>query len=280
MKMLIFFMIALASLSLLAMPNTLQSSAGNHGFYIKECTACHEDTIYIPIMTDLSMRGGCYYNAVPAGHGDIPSCMTCHPDSKNLFDPDESHRNAAIEAMGSNLMIHANEACFLCHGNIDINFDFSRPQYIEFDMIATAKQWYILNMTPGPIQKHRTSSPQKDSDQWIIPSETDCRHCHSDIVQDVSSHYYPSSDHPENVQCGYCHGKSTAQHSARSIPCTVCHVVHEGALMSEIPGQPREYQSKICIGCHNKDNYNKKPPSDSGTHFRIGLEPYYDVKRQ
>lgn len=269
-----------AAILVLSMPQTLESFIGSHGYETRECEACHANVVNTGLMmADLDCIS--CHNTMNDGH-NITSlqCITCHPVTDALSDQAESHRNVVNQALESEVMEGENEACFLCHGGLNVQFSISRPQYIEFDMVNDHGDWIIVNLITGPAAMWTASNQQNaGSHQWVSPVEVQCPDCHVDITENISSHYYPSSGHTSEAECSICHKRSASSHAATSTACfeETCHIGHEGDLIANIRGQPFEYQSNICIGCHNENPDFKNEPSN--THFRVYLEPVYGVER-
>jgi hypothetical protein len=274
LKVTVFLIAGLAAILVLSMPLTLETFGGSHGYETRECEGCHMDEVnFGMVMSDLTCVS-CHNNE---HHASSPQCITCHPIADTLYDTAESHRNVMNQAQDSGVMEGENEACFMCHSSREVQFSFNRPQYIEFDMVRESDNWIILNLTTGPAASWITSNQRHEgSHQWIAQGQ--CSTCHSDIKENLSSHYYPSFSHTSGTECGVCHQRSASQHVATSISCfETCHTDHEGNLITQIMEQLPEYQSNICIGCHNENTDNEDAPSN--THFKVYLEPIYRVER-
>lgn len=281
MKALIFFMVGVMTLLFFSMPQTLELTAGTHDFDIKQCEDCHESSINDMVaLSGIYCTG--YYDHAAGGHAvDPPLCRSCHLDVvQKLQNSNDPHRNIAFEALESDLMEEENEACLMCHSRITTRFEFSRPPYIEFDMIEKDGDWHILNFTSADPVSREVSVRQIDA-ETLSGSDFQCRKCHPDITSNINAHYYPSSFHPEDADCSYCHLKSESQHTAANSRCVeTCHQEHTGGLMPRISRLPGNYQSHICAGCHNINPENKIPPAgDTITHFRVMLEPDYGTTR-
>jgi hypothetical protein len=270
----------LVAILVLSMPQTLGSFFGSHGFETRECEECHVSAVNAgQVMADLNCIS-CHNTMSNEHHTTSPQCITCHPVADTLSDLAESHRNVMNQALESEVMEGENEACFLCHAGLNVQFSFNRPRFIEFDMVNDNGDWILVNLTTGPAAVWITSNQRNaGSHQWISPVEIQCPACHVDITENISSHYYPSSGHTSEAECSICHKRSASSHAATSMACFEgnCHTDHEGDLIANIRGQPFEYQSNICIGCHNENPDFKNEPSN--THFRVYLEPVYGVER-
>ena len=261
------------------MPDTIQTFSGSHESGNKECEECHTDNTNTgDVMPSLSCID-CHNENDGSHIIDLPACKSesCHPGLQVLYNASDPHNNLAVNASESNTLHFENEACFLCHANINVRFNFIRPQYIEFDIF----NWTLQNLTVGPDVSNQISI-QRDgiSHLWISGSEIQCIQCHTDITANLSAHY-PSSDsaHPTTgVQCPNCHQKSSFQHTARYVLCIECHnqsyinSEHQG-LFDQISEQPTQYQGNICIGCHNDNNVS----GSSASHFKVYLESVYNV---
>ena len=280
MKVFMFVAMGIIALLLLSMPETLETFSGSHEFEISTCEKCHPDKVNTgQVMSNLRCIS-CHDDNSDQHQVNLTQCKTCHSSADTLYDKAEPHKNVMDHAQESTVMDGENEACFMCHANVDIQFSFSRPRFIEFDIVAENNNWIILNLSVGTVATWTTSNQRNgNSHQWISSTEILCPTCHSDITENISAHYYTSSEHTSEVDCRFCHKKSASQHAAKSILCfESCHNSdHEGNLMVQISEQPQEYQSNICIGCHNHNPENKESPSN--THFKVYLEPIYGVER-
>jgi len=259
------------------MPNTTQTYSGSHEFSPRDCEECHEDqTIKGSAMQDM-LCIDCHKNQ-EGSHFILPLCNDCHSNSPTLSDNDEVHKNIVLKAQDSTVLKGQNEACFICHANANVKINNNRPQYIEFDIINISNNWMIQNLTEGPIiSQEITIHKEGKSHKWISGSEVKCSSCHPDINGQSSAHYpssYPSPVHLQNAPCENCHEKIPYQHAAKLISCTDanCHTEHAGNLISQISEQPDQYQSNICIGCHNQDHVITFPPESTITHYIVYLE--------
>lgn len=277
--------IGVLALFLSTMPNTIQTFSGSHEYGGKECEECHSDNINTgDVMASISCTG-CHHENGGSHLIDLPACKSesCHPGVQVLYDDKDPHNNLAVKASESTTLRYDNEACFLCHANINAQFNFIRPQYIEFDIIRGMKDWTIQNLTEGPDISHQISIQREGrSHLWISGSEIQCTPCHTDITANLSAHYPSSkySAHPTTGdQCLNCHQKSSSQHTAISVLCLDCHnqdhtiIKHKG-LFAQISEQPTQYQANICIGCHNENH-----TGGHESHFKVYLEPTYRVER-
>lgn len=284
MKISTILIIGVLALFLSTIPNTIQTFSGSHEYGDKECEECHSNNINTgDVMVGLSCVG-CHHGNGGSHLVDLPACKSesCHPGVQVLYDTEDPHRNLALNASESATLRSENEACFLCHANINAQFNFIRPQYIEFDIIKGMNNWSIQNLTEGPDTSHQISIQREGrSHLWLSGSEIQCTPCHTDITANLAAHY-PSSNsaHPTTGdQCLNCHQKSSSQHTAISVLCIECHdqdhtINRHKGLFAQISEQPTQYQANICIGCHNKNH-----TGGQSSHFKVYLEPIYRVER-
>jgi len=288
LKVSTIFIIGVLALLLSSMPNTIQTFSGSHEYGNKECEECHTNIINTGnVMASISCIG-CHNQNGGSHLIDLPACMSesCHTDIQEIYNAEDPHSDLAVKAFESTTSRSENEACLFCHANINAQFNFNRPQYIEFDIIGEMNNWTIQNLIEGPDVSHQISIQREDrSHLWISGSEIQCTPCHTDITASPSAHYPSSKDstHPTTgVQCLNCHQKSSSQHTARSVSCIECHdqyntiSTHQG-LFAQISEQPPQYQANICIGCHNENNTSGQSPDSSVSHFKVYLEPIYRV---
>ena len=288
MKVSTIFIVGVLALLLSTMPDTIQTFSGSHEYSVKDCEECHSDYINTgDVMADISCMG-CHDNQGGSHPVDRPACksVSCHSDIETLYDAADPHRDLAVKSFESPTLRSENEACFLCHTNINTQFSFIRPQYIEFDIIIGMQNWTIQKLSEGPAASQQILIQREGrSHLWISGTEIQCTPCHKDITANLNAHYPSSknsSEHPTTgVQCLNCHKKSISQHTARYVLCIECHnqdhtINEHKGLFAQISEQPPQYQANICIGCHNDKPFNKE--SHSNTHFKVYLAPIYGVE--
>ncbi len=166
---LILIGIAISSIGIVALPQTLALFAGQHNFYdtIEQgpdavpCGKCHAD-IYAELTQPGSVNSehlkqgcdGCHITApvdkesLTQGGGinmdfhaaAAPACLDCHSgtgpgkDARSiLVGPEEVHRPFALEANSSNLLKSSNEACIACHTHVAVDINWTKGYKISFN---------------------------------------------------------------------------------------------------------------------------------------------------
>lgn len=258
---------------------------------------------------------------------NIPPCLYCHGSNKEVVDMNNNTYITPVASVyaenmsgadshipfvsSANNSISSNIACISCHSSFNANITFTRPLYIEWDVIKNNK-WVITNLTFGALN-NTTITRFLDGKTHNI-SGTSCTSCHEDIVQAVinGGHSNEQWKHNHNYTdysdmrdyCESCHKPITKNksnvspypaypfnssiHSAMSLSCIDCHEkkdiyinmngwkspphkFHPGSIEDSIAQQPVFVRSYLCIACKNTGN--PKPKSNEPLHFKLYTEP-------
>ncbi len=168
----ILLAIAVLTIGIFVMPQTVALFAGQHDWYDTTqpgnqvlCSKCHAD-----IAAEMSQPGnvnaihkaqssdggceGCHIIAPTQKEGltkgpggqfhaaAAPACLDCHGGTgpglsalEIVNGPEEVHRPFINESINSKFLKGANEACISCHTHVKVNATWSRATTIAFDAI-------------------------------------------------------------------------------------------------------------------------------------------------
>ncbi len=218
---------------------------------------------------------------------NTPTCLYCHATNRIVVDMNNNTYITPIASVYSGNMSGAdahipfvssannsnfpNTACTSCHSSFNTNITFTRPSYIEWDVINNSK-WVITNLTFGPL-KNITVTKFLDGKAHNI-SGVDCVSCHDDIKQAVingghSNEQWKSKHNYTNYfdmksYCESCHNPITMNNNNESpYPAYPFNSSIHGAM------------SLSCMDCHGKTdilvNMNgwKSPPYNSSAMHNI-----------
>jgi len=82
-----------------------------------------------------------------------------------------------------------NEACVSCHSAFNNDINFTRPEFIEWDIINSSGTWTISNLVIGQSRQFMKRSHREF--RWgnciifVSGSDINCMSCHEDIKQAV-----------------------------------------------------------------------------------------------
>ena len=156
----------------------------------------------------------------------------------------------------------SNIACSSCHSSFNNNISFTRPAFLEWDVVNSSGIWTIENLSFGPnkeviITKYLDGKIHNISDV----SEVNCISCHEDIKQAVDAGGHSNEQWKQkhtftgyseiNSYCRSCHKPLTQNnigtspfpqypfnspvHGAMTISCMDCHS-RSGSLFVDIDG--------------------------------------------
>ncbi|NJD53229.1 MAG: hypothetical protein FIB07_10215 [Candidatus Methanoperedens sp.] len=257
-------------------------SVGKHYFSEKsqlkfKCEKCHPN-----IRSELNISKhhtnfncfSCHQRHTIFHAASVPPCLSCHGNppaevtdrngvsfiapiapvfSDNIMNGPEPHIPLVSGANNNMVSIDKNEACASCHSSFKNNITFSRPEFVEWDIVTVNGNWIIQNMTYGPMKEINVIKNLDGKVHNISNIENvNCVACHQDIRQAVLNgghsfeqwkrkHDPGSSDYRDNINsyCKACHRPVTEDqyenspypafpfnstvHAAMKIACLDCH---------------------------------------------------------
>lgn len=257
-----------------------------------KCSKCHGD---VKSQLDISVKHSalnCTYchTKSATNHTNIkPECSDCH--TTRLNDTLEAH---------SEFVGLKSDGCTSCHTNYNVILNYSRPEYIDYDISNQNGDWIISNFTTiGNISL--SYNALRKGGRHNINETVSCKDCHKDIYDAVAigghavvidkngsqSVRHSTTNYPNlTAWCMNCHNNRdslfTVQHAARKTTCDECHetygVGHPGNLYTNVKTIPRLYRSLVCISCKSTGWNTGIITQNNGTlHFTVRQEPYYDV---
>lgn len=288
MKKLVLLLIAIA---LIATPETISYFTGQHTYESKSCVACHANI-------DQDVRQGntvmatydcilCHYyisinGSSVRGHTSVNNaCDDCHPNVDDQFiSKNDSHKNFYQAAILDNSMLSANEACHMCHSDSGKRFVYSRPEFIEYEVVNDSGTWTIQNFLEGTDSNYNVVLSSNNGLHTIRSgADVNCTECHTDITTaiDAGGHYPVNTTfHSGSSTCTLCHDNygpvGRIQHSSNSSTCVNCHSTHNGSILGSINNYPLNVKGNICLGCH-KTSLPYVPANNTTTNFKVYLEP-------
>lgn len=307
-----FLIVALIASVILIVPSVYSLFAGEHSFYvsgISKCLKCHPD-IKEELDSSLHHRffscENCHLLSGDTSQqhsGEATRCLDCHAiplrqvtDSngntfmtplarvfgENIINA-ESHNPFVNGAVSSSLMEGENEACVSCHSAFNNDIHFTRPEFIEYDIINSSGTWTISNLVIGQSRTVNEKNLTGDFNGKLHKirsgiSDINCMSCHEDIKQAVlaggHSNEQRSNNHSYsayadiNSYCKSCHKPLTQNnigispypanpfnlpiHSSMTVSCMDCHG-RSGNLFVDINGAIRTppYNSNSMGGIEN-----------------------------
>lgn len=232
------------------------------------------------------------------------SCTSCHPKSRTKhtnehpeceFCHDTTKLGVALEAHSDFVQLNS-EGCIACHTNHNVIVNYSRPEYISFEITNDSGNWIISNFsTIGML--NLSYNAIKPGGSHIVKNIS-CKECHRDIFDAVSlkghavvegkhgketTYHNTSNTITQDAWCLTCHNPKdykfpAQQHSARRTTCEECHEAynlpaHPGNFYANIKIVPHLYRSLVCISCKS---VGWQVPNKT-LKFKIHQEPYFDV---
>lgn len=292
MKKITLLIIALV---LIATPNTIAYFKGQHTYESRTCVDCHASIEQDVLQGTTAMAAYdctiCHYfisitNSSVKGHNAVNNaCNDCHPDAEDQFiTRDDSHKNFYQESILDDSMLYANEACHMCHSDSSKNMIYTRPEFIEFEVVNTSGNWTIQNFLEGNEMNYNVALNRNNGLHTILGgADVGCTECHTDITNaiDIGGHYPVNTTfHAISSTCALCHDNydqgGRAQHVSKSTTCISCHTTHNGSILSSIDDYSSGFEGNICLGCH-KNSIPYLPANNSTTNFKVYLEPGSDV---
>jgi len=256
----------------------LNNSMHHFAFY---CRSCH-----LPEQHSTS-QATCLYC-----HGTTPRIVTGR-DGNSYFsspaiglDSPEAHQPMLATANTTNTSRDNSEACSACHSSYNLNITYTRPSYVEWDVVDTGGTWTIQNLTYTP-QKNVTVNLQRGEElhNWNVTIYIACEGCHQDINQAVSGGGHSNEQ--------WMNRHSYAFYPTRTFYCKSCHLPQTKNLQGQTPYPDQPFNLQVhaalplsCLDCHNKTdllvNINggwKTPPYNStamgGIEASISQQPKF-----
>ncbi|MCZ7399878.1 MAG: hypothetical protein O8C62_09445 [Candidatus Methanoperedens sp.] len=290
------YLIVLLAIIITTLGETVSLISGEHGFYSNQtmqdkCTKCHGDVkVQLSTSVQHSTKSCTFCHAKSATNhtNTVPDCQDCHANLK-LNDTLEAH--AGFVQLGS-------EGCIACHTTYNAIVNYSRAEYIEYDITDSNGNWSVSNFTTtGTLNLSYNANRTGGNHNW---KNVSCQDCHQDIFDAVSrgghavvidingngtqqAPYHNNTNSPLEAWCRTCHNRSdtkfSTQHAARRTTCDECHQaygvqVHPGDFINTgIKSVPYLYRSLVCIACKSTGWQSPNPK----IHFRVHEEPYFDV---
>ena len=285
------YILTLLAVIITTLSQTVSIFSGEHEFYQTvqdKCVKCHGDIkTQVSTSTQHSTYSCifCHTRSDTEHANNKPNCQDCHIDL-HLNDIADAHSDFA--ALGS-------EGCLACHTTYNVIVNYSRPEYIEYNITDVGGEWIVSNLsTTGTIELSLDANREGGNHNV---KNVSCQDCHQDIFSAVAAGGHAVvldkdgslvSIHDKNrfttmkEWCLSCHNPNnaqspTVQHSARKITCEGCHGIeddHPGNFFVNIESIPKLYRSNVCISC--KSIGWQEP--NSTIHFRVRQEPYYNVE--
>jgi hypothetical protein len=254
-----------------------------------KCIKCHEN-----VKTQLSESSQhssfscakCHPKSIINHTNEPPACEFCH-DTTELSDPSEAHSD--FESLNS-------EGCIACHTNYNVIINYSRPEFISYEITNDSGNWIISNFTTIGVINLSYNAIKSGGNHNV--KNVSCKECHKDIFIAISTNGHAvvsgkdgkqslyhniGNSTSEEAWCLTCHNPDdakfpTQQHSARKITCEECHVAynlpaHPGNFYTNIKTVPHLYRSLVCISCKS---VGWQVPNTT-LKFRVHQEPYFDV---
>jgi hypothetical protein len=296
-------------------------SIGEHSFPLissLRCEKCHtnvREELTNSFHHTFFSCNSCHQISSAYHASSTPPCLTCHGTSpQTVTDQNgnmliapiadvyganpvgaDAHIPFVLGAKNSNIAADSNAACSSCHSSFNNNIIFSRPEYIEWDVVNentnatnnSSGTWVIQNLVYGPTKEIRvTKNTDGKMHDISIANNINCISCHEDIRQAVSlgghsneqwmqKHNYANYA-DMNSYCKSCHQPITQNsigtspypeypfnsndHGAISITCMDCHG-KQGTLSVNIGGVMQT------------PNYNST--SMGGIEVSIGQQPAF-----
>jgi len=288
----LIYLIVILSIVITAVSETVSIVQGDHSFYQtvqNKCIKCHGD-----IKTQLTTSSQhssysctfCHVKSQTNHTNTKPLCQDCH-NTSGLNDPQEAH--SGFTSLG-------NDGCISCHTTYNTITNFSRPEYIDYDITVSGTDWVVSNFATSGSLAISNNAGKNGGNHNL--KEVSCQDCHQDIfdaaaigghavVKDKNGIEVNMHDRnnysTSKAWCLSCHSSSnpqlpTKQHSASKTTCDECHQLsggdHPGNFFNNIKSVPHLYRSLVCIACKSTG----WPEPNSTLHFTVREEPYFEVK--
>ena len=256
----IFLLVAIVAMGTMVMPSVYSAFSSDHSFKTGDvgCLSCHADIqgeLDSSAVHSTMKCADCHTDAnlqSSGSHGNImiPKCITCHIDILQSLDKD-SHRPFVQSANSSKLKNGEDEACISCHSNIDKAITFSRPSFVEWDVINNGGFWLIANLAVGGSKNIKTSTNLGNNGIHKISIDNGCINCHSDIGNAVTKGGH------SNEQWKMSHEYSA--YPDMNTYCKSCHMPNTGNIAGTVPYPAIPFNSVVhasmtvsCLDCHNR----------------------------
>ncbi|MCZ7355986.1 MAG: hypothetical protein O8C66_08385 [Candidatus Methanoperedens sp.] len=272
-----------------------------------KCEKCHSETrdqLNSSFHHKDFSCGSCHQLYSSYHASSVPPCLYCHGATPlNVTDQNgnpartapvyagdlngpDAHIPFVISANNSNISTGNDVACTSCHSSFNTNISFTRPSFIEWDVVDSSGTWTIENLTYGltkevNVTKYLNGKIHNISDI----SGIDCISCHSDINDAVISGGHSNeqwkqkhnfTDYTDmNSYCKSCHRPSTQNSNGTTpYPAYPFNSPNHGAIQI------------TCLDCHGKPdllvnlNENAQIPvynstAMGGIENSIGAEPAF-----
>ncbi len=236
-----------------------------------------------------------------------PPCLSCHgtlprlvtDQNGNTFispiavvyadnqgGPD-AHIPFVLSTNNTNVSIGSNVACSSCHSSFNNNISFSRPGFIEWDVVNSSGTWSIQNLVYAPANEIRVTKYLDGKMHNIsVINNVNCISCHMDINQAVISGGH------SNEQWKRKHNYTT--YIDMNSYCKSCHkpITQDNLGTSPYPASPFNSNNHgaitiTCMDCHGKtgilsvniDGVMQTPAYNSssmgGIEISIGQQPAF-----
>ena len=286
------YLLVILAIIITTLSQTFSFISGDHQFYETvqdKCVKCHGD-----IKVQLSSSANhsqfsctsCHTQSATNHTNTVPKCEYCHTITQ-LNDTLEAHPD--FLSLGS-------QGCIACHTTYNVLVNYSRPEYIDYDITSDNGNWIVSNFTTiGTLNLSYNTLRQGGTHN---EKSVSCKDCHKDIFDSISvkghavvldkngmqvpSHSTSNSPNLEEW-CLTCHSPNdtrfpTQQHAARKTTCDECHEAynlapHPGNFYANIKTVPHLYRSLVCISCKS---VGWQVPNAT-LHFKVREEPYFDV---
>jgi hypothetical protein len=254
-----------------------------------KCIKCHEnvkDQLSASSQHSSFSCSKCHPKSLINHTNKDPECEYCH-DTTELSEPSEAHSN--FEPLNS-------EGCIACHTNYNVIMNYSRPEFISYEITNDSGNWIISNFTTTGILNLSYNAIKSGENHNV--KNVSCKECHKDIFEAVSakghavvsgkdgkeaSYHNTNNSISMEAWCLTCHHPNdtkflTQAHSVRRITCEECHVAynlsaHPGNFYTTIRTVPRLYRSLVCISCKSM---GWQLPNTT-LRFKVHQEPYSDI---
>ncbi len=288
------YLIILLAIIITTLSETVSIISGEHGFYQtvqNKCAKCHGD-IKVQLSTSVQHSTlSCTSCHITTNHTSTVTmnCRDCHAVPQ-LNDTREAHTD--FNRLGS-------EGCIACHTTYNAIVNYSRAEYIDYDITNNSGNWAISPIAPsGTLNLSYNAYRNGGNHNW---KNVSCQDCHRDIFNAVNLgghavvfdgngsqvpyHSYANYSTFE-TWCRTCHNTNanaanfSTQHAARRINCEDCHkliVNHTGNFYTNIQTVPHLYRSLVCIACHQKTGGWVNLSDGQTKHFTVYEEPDYRV---
>ncbi len=287
------YIIVILAIAITTLSQTLSFISGDHQFYQTvqdKCAKCHGD---IKVQLSASTKHSTF------------SCTSCHPVSatNHTNKSPECRYCHSVPQMNDTLEAHTDfvnlnsKGCIACHTTYNVLVNYSRPEYIEYNITNDAGTWVISDfITTGTLSLSYNAMREGGSHDV---ENVSCKDCHKDIFDAVMANGHAVVLDKNGMQdmnhstrnspgleawCLTCHNPNDTrfpneQHAARRITCEECHEAynlppHPGNFYASIKTVPHLYRSLVCTSCKSVG----WPAPNATLHFKVHQEPYSDVR--